>query len=326
MTLTAAESNPAGFLRPFAKIVRTGALLLALAGLATACSGEAPAASRKKPDEKKAGAKATAAAPKSASKDGARKATIAVAANFAETANALAEEYRQAHSGAQIEIIPGSSGKLLAQINEGAPVDAFLSADATRPATLESSGKAVAGTRFEYARGILVLWSPEPGRIDDQGYVLTGGASATPLRKIALANPETAPYGAAAREALEKMGLWARYESSIAYGDSLTQAQQFAESGAADAAIISMAQVMARPTTKRGSWWRIPAHLYAPIRQEAVLLKENPVAQGYLEVLRGQEWRDRIRRFGYEVPDAPPPTPAQSPAAAPATAASTSTP
>jgi molybdate transport system substrate-binding protein len=226
---------------------------------------------------------------------------VAVAANFASTLEALAPLF-QKKTGHSLSISVGASGALVAQIKHGAPFEVFLSADAERPKQLEQEGLGVAHTRFVYARGKLVLWSARAGFVDAKGQVLkTKG-----LGKVGIADPATAPYGAAAREVLSALGQWERLssEGAIVIGSSVTHAFQFAASGNASCAFVAWSQVLSAKL--HGSHWLVPQALYAPLDQEAILLKpgqEAAAARALLQFLDGDpEALAQLRKSGYEKP------------------------
>ena len=223
-------------------------------------------------------------------------ALIAVAANFAKTAERLAQGFAAA-SGHEIEISTGSTGTLAAQIRNGAPFTLFLSADEGRPMELEAEGLAVPGSRFTYAVGKLVLWGPDPRWV-----VLDPAASlADPeLKRLAIANPELAPYGRAAQEALTALGIWEGVQPKLVRGEDIAQTYQFVASRNAELGFVALSQVM----DQSGSRWEVPQDLYTPIRQQAVLLqpgKDNAAAKAFLDYLRSEPAREIIRAAGYGV-------------------------
>ncbi len=225
----------------------------------------------------------------------AEEALIAVAANFADVARFLAADYG-AISGHRITVATGSTGKIYAQIVNGAPYDAMLAADRERPELLESEGRAVPGSRFTYATGRLALWSADPALIGADGAeTLRAGA----FRHLAIANPKLAPYGLAARQTLERLGLWDALQGKLATGENIGQAHALVSSGAAELGFVAAAQVQ---TGVSGSVWQAPEDLHDPIRQDAVLLwhgAENPAARGFLEFLNSGGARTFIRASGY---------------------------
>lgn len=230
----------------------------------------------------------------------AEEAVVAVAANFSEVAERLAKDFEQA-SGHKLTFVAGSTGKLYAQIANGAPFDAFLSADQETPARLEKEGLAVAGSRFTYATGRLTLWSSEPGRVGSDGAATLKEGK---FRRLAIANPELAPYGAAAKEALEKLGLWARFKDRIVMGETIGQAHAMVASGNAELGFVALSSVLSPRNETKGSRWDIPSNLYAPLQQDAVLLARaagNPAARGFLEFLRSAKAKALIESYGYHI-------------------------
>jgi molybdate transport system substrate-binding protein len=224
---------------------------------------------------------------------------VAVASNFATPMQRIAEAFTR-DTGHQMLLSVGASGRFHAQIVNGAPFDVFLSADAETPARLEAAGAAVPGSRFTYAIGRLVLWSARPGFVDAQGAVLRGGG----FRHLALANPKTAPYGAAAQQALRGLGLFDTLRPKFVQGENIAQVQQFVASGNAELGFVALAQVWRNGVIAQGSAWIVPATLHAPIRQDAVLLlpgRDKPAAKALLAYLQGDAARALIRGFGYEL-------------------------
>lgn len=222
---------------------------------------------------------------------------VAVASNFADVAAALAVRF-EAATGHAVVLSPGSTGRHFTQIKGGAPFAVFLAADAERPQRLEAEGLAVAGSRFTYAVGRLVLWSPRPGLVDADGAVLAAGSFA----HLAIANPELAPYGQAAREALAALGLWDGLAPRLVRGENIAQAYQFVAGGAAELGFVALSQVRRPDRTAAGSLWEVPEGLHAPIVQQAVLLRDEPAARAFLEFLRGDEARAVIAAYGYGAP------------------------
>ena len=224
----------------------------------------------------------------------------AVAANFTEPVKQIVELF-QKETGHTVKLSFGSSGKFTAQIKEGAPFDVFLAADEKNPKLLEKEGLAVEGSRFVYALGKLVLWSAQPGYVDGKGHVLRKGG----YNKIAYADPKLAPYGLAAKETLEELGLWTVVQGKLVTGESITQTYQFAATGNAELAFIALSQITKDGKVTEGSWWIVPAHMYNPIKQSAVQLtaaKDKAAAQAFLAFLKGEKAVAIIRSFGYELP------------------------
>ena len=223
---------------------------------------------------------------------------IAVAANFTAPARALAEVFART-TGHEAKLSFGATGAFYTQIKNGAPFDVLLAADNERPARLEKEGDTVAGSRFTYATGQLVLWSAKPGFVDDQGAVLKGGH----FGKIAIANPKNAPYGAAAVEAMEKLGLAATLQPKLVTGESIGQTFNFIATGNAELGFVALAQVLEGGKLKSGSMWVVPAQYHAPIIQDAVILNRaasNPAAKAWMELLKTPQSKALIRSYGYE--------------------------
>jgi len=222
---------------------------------------------------------------------------VAVAANFTEPAKQIAAAFKAA-TGHTATLSFGSSGQFYAQMAHGAPYEVFLSADADRPAAAERDGLGVAGTRFTYAVGRLVLYSRTPGLVDGAGAVLSGGR----FNKLAIADPAAAPYGAAAVQTLKKLGVYNAVRPKLVMGGSITQAFQFVDTGAAELGFVAYSQVIHAPG---GSRWLVPAADHAPITQQAVLLQPGagkPAATAFLAFLKGPAARAIIGKFGYEAP------------------------
>ncbi len=221
---------------------------------------------------------------------------VAVAANFTEPAKEIAKAFA-ARTGHHAILSFGSSGQFYTQIAHGAPFEVFLSADPDRPRRIEQEGLGVPGTRFTYALGELVLWSKTPGLVDGQGAVLARGG----FNKLSIADPAAAPYGVAAIQTMKRMGVYARVQSKIVKGSSITQAYQFVQTGAAELGFVALSQVINDPS---GSRWRAPSTDHAPIDQQAILLwtgDKNPAARAFLDFLKGPEAREVIKRYGYSL-------------------------
>jgi molybdate transport system substrate-binding protein len=222
---------------------------------------------------------------------------VAVAANFTEPAKAIAERFK-ARTGHTATLNFGSSGQFYAQIANGAPFEVFLSADRERPEKAEAEGFAVAGSRFTYAVGRLVLYSRTPGLVDGRGVVLKSGR----FQKLAIADPKVAPYGVAAIETLRKLGAYDSASPKLVQGASIAQAFQFVDTGAAELGFLGLSQVIG---VKGGSRWIVPTTLHTPIDQQAVLLKtgaRNRAARDFVQFLKSPEAKAIIRRYGYQVP------------------------
>ena len=232
---------------------------------------------------------------------GADELTIAVASNFSQPATVLADRF-EASSNHRMRLVFGSTGKHFAQIANGAPFDVFLAADVERPRLLEERGLAVGGTRLTYAVGRLVLWSPRPGLIDDEGEVLRRGA----FRFLSIANPRLAPYGRAAREVLDSLELWEALRSKLVMGENINQTMHFVRSGGAELGLVAWSQVVAagsdQAQVRPGSYWEVPPKLYQPIEQQAVIVRDSRAAREFLLHLGTSASRELIVGYGYRVP------------------------
>lgn len=224
---------------------------------------------------------------------------VAAAANFAQPMKAIAAELEKT-TGHQLKITLGATGKLYAQIKNGAPFDVLLAADTPTPAHLETEGLAVAGSRFTYATGKLVLWSADASQVDAKGELLKAGN----FRKLAFASPKVAPYGAAAVQVMDKLGLSATLGPKLVQGESIGQTFGFVATGNADIGFVALSQVLAGGQLRSGSMWIIPQNLYDPIRQDAVVLKRaanNPAALALMALLKSKGTQDLIRSYGYGI-------------------------
>ena len=225
--------------------------------------------------------------------------SVAVAANVTAPMRKIAQAFAQ-DTGHTAALAFGSTGKFYTQIKNGAPFQVLLAADDTTPTRLEKEGLAVVGTRFTYATGRLVLWSKTPGLVDDQGAVLRKGT----FTHIALADPKLAPYGTAALQTLDQLGLTAALQARMVQGENIAQAYQFVATGNAALGFVAVSQVMVQGRLMEGSAWVVPAHWHAPLRQDAVLLasgKDKPAALALLAYLKGDKARAILRAFGYEL-------------------------
>ncbi len=229
----------------------------------------------------------------------AAQAQIAVAANFAEPIKAVAAVLQKT-TGHTLSVTLGATGKLYAQIKNGAPFDVFLAANTAAPAALEKDGLAQVGSSFTYARGKLVLWSADAARVDAKGEVLKGNG----FRKLAYANPKTAPYGEAALQTMDKLGLTSALTSKLVQGESIGQAFNFVHTGNAELGFVALSQVLVGGQLKGGSMWVVPQTLYSPIQQNAVLLNRgsnNPAALALIQLLQSPNIKDLIRSYGYDL-------------------------
>ena len=224
---------------------------------------------------------------------------VAVAANFNAPMQKIAARFEQ-ETGHKAILSFGGTGKFYSQIQHGAPFQVLLSADGTTPARLEQEGLGVKGSRFTYAIGKLVLWSKRANFVDDRGEVLKSGK----FERLALADPKLAPYGAAAIEAMGTMGVLSALTPKIVQGENISQAFQFIATENAQLGFVALSQVFADGRIAEGSAWIVPANLYSPIRQDAILLskgKDDAAALALLAYLKGDKAKAVIRSFGYDL-------------------------
>jgi molybdate transport system substrate-binding protein len=223
---------------------------------------------------------------------------VAVAANFIPPFREIALEFEKS-TGHQLKVVGGSSGNFYTQIQNGAPFEVFFSADNERPKKLEDEGLGVKDTRFTYAIGRLVLWSANADLIKGEETLRS-----KTFKRLAMANPKTAPYGVAAMQALQKLELWDSFQSQLVMGESIGQTMGFIESGNAQVGFVALSQIMDPKIKGKGSRWHVPTTLHEPIKQDVILLakgKENPAAKDLLEFIGGPQAKTIIERYGYEL-------------------------
>jgi len=221
---------------------------------------------------------------------------VAVASNFANTISYLADHFEK-ESGHKVTLILGSTGKHYAQIKNGAPFDIYFSADSKRPELLDNEGIALPNSRFTYALGKLILWSPKEKLVDKHGAVL----EQRNFHHLAIANPKLAPYGRAAKEVLTTLKLWKSLGTKAVRGENIGQAFRFVQSGNAELGFIAYSQVKQSNHDIKGSYWNIPDSLYSPIKQQAVLLKDNDIARDFLSFIKSNQAKNIIKSFGYDI-------------------------
>jgi molybdate transport system substrate-binding protein len=222
---------------------------------------------------------------------------VAVAANLAGPLERIATGFSAA-TGQTLKISAGATGKFYSQIVAGAPFEVLIAADDEIPKKLIADGHAVAGSNFTYAIGRLVLWSAQPGFVDDQGAVLGSGKFA----HIAIANPKVAPYGAAGLEVIKARGLSDALTPKLVTAESIAQAYQFAATGNAELGFVALSQVAMPGKPVTGSYWLVPPSLYSEIRQDAVLLQagdKHPAAVALLSYLKSAAAKRVIESYGY---------------------------
>jgi len=224
---------------------------------------------------------------------------VAVAANFTAPLQAIAKQFEQ-DTGHKVLASFGATGQFYAQIKNGAPFEVFLAADDDRPARLEAEGDTVPGSRFTYAIGTLALWSAKPDYVDAQGAVLKENT----FRHLSIANPKTAPYGLAAMQVMQKLGVAQSLKPKVVEGQSIGQAQQFVASGNAELGFVALSQIYKDGQLTSGSAWIVPEDLHDPIKQDAVVLakgKDNPVAAAFVAYLKSPGAAAIIKSYGYQL-------------------------
>lgn len=225
---------------------------------------------------------------------------VAVASNFSAPLAEIAREFER-ETGHKLQVSSASTGKLYAQIDNGAPFDVFLSADRATPERLVEQGLAQASSRLTYARGRLVLWSAWGDRVDEAAEVLKDSS----WRHLSIANPKVAPYGQAAVQAIEHMGLGSTVMPRVVRGENVGQAYQYVANGSVELGFVAMAQVWRDGRWVSGSGWLVPQEWHGPIDQDAVVLTRaaaNPAVAEFMQWLRGKRTRAVLYRFGYEAP------------------------
>ena len=228
---------------------------------------------------------------------------VAVASNFYPTMKLIAKHFELKTDGSsgqqhKVILIPGSSGKHYAQIINGAPFDVFFSADIDRARLLEQEGRAIAGTRFTYALGKLILWSSIDNYVDSKGEVL----NKKDFRYLAIANPKLAPYGKSAEEALRSLKLWTNLKKRLVQGENIAQTFQFISTGNAKLGFVAYSQIMNTSLSIDGSFWEVPQSIYKPIEQQAVLLKDSYIGREFLSFVKSDESLSIIYESGYGLP------------------------
>jgi len=224
----------------------------------------------------------------------------AVATNFYSPFKAVVKQFEKKTSH-KVIIIAGSTGKLYAQIVNGAPFDIFLSADSHRPKLLMQEGRAVSGTQYSYAFGKITLWSPIPNLISES---IKSTLLKNKFSHIAIANPITAPYGKAALQTLEKIDQWDRLKPHVVQGENIGQTFQFVFSENAELGFVALSQVLDPKNNKKGKRVEIPSDYYDPIKQDIVILtrgKNNNGAMSLWQFLKGDQAKRIIKKYGYEL-------------------------
>jgi molybdate transport system substrate-binding protein len=228
---------------------------------------------------------------------------IAAAADLKFAMTELAGQFER-QTGTKVNVTYGSSGNFFSQLRNGAPFDLFFSADIDYPRKLEAAGLAEPGTLHEYAMGRIVIWTPADAKVD----VAKEGWKALldpRVQKIAIANPEHAPYGRAAVAALEKAGIYDQVKAKLVYGENISQAAQFVQSGNAQAGIIALSLAIS-PAMKDGKSWEIPANMHPGIEQGAIVMKNaknKDTARAFLEFVKSEAGRALLAKYGFALPE-----------------------
>ncbi len=224
---------------------------------------------------------------------------IAVASNFAHTLRTLAEAF-ESKTGHRPRISSASTGKLYTQINHGAPFDVFLAADEHRPNLLITEGKATEEYSQTYAIGKLVFISnikPEKNCL--------GVLDSLALKRLAIANPRTAPYGSAAKQTLEKLHRWHSIKAKLVTGENIAQALQFVSTGNASAGFVAQSMLLKNTNISTACEWEVPAELHEPIKQKMLVLSNasnKPAARAFWLYMQSDDAKTIIKNSGYDVP------------------------
>jgi molybdate transport system substrate-binding protein len=230
--------------------------------------------------------------------------TVAAASDLQSVLPAIASGFEK-DTGQHVGFTFGSSGNFFTQIQNGAPFDVFLSADVDYPRRLEQSGHAERGTLYEYATGRLVLWTRNDSGIDVRSGLRV--VADDRVRRVALANPEHAPYGRAAAAALRHERLYEQVQQKLVLGENISQAAQFAQSGSADVGVLALSLALSPALKGSGNYVEIPESWYPPIEQAAVVLassRQKPLARRFIEYLKKPDSLRRLQSYGFASPDA----------------------
>ncbi len=230
--------------------------------------------------------------------------TVAAAADLSSALQEIADRYEK-KTGIHLKLSFGASGALTQQIQNGAPFDLFFSADMDYPRQLIAAGAADQASLYQYAIGKLVLWVPadSPLDLDHKGMDVLLDPS---VKKIAVANPQHAPYGRAAVAALKHAGMYDRIADRLVLGENVAQAAQFVESGNAQAGFVALAHAVAPSMHGKGKYWEVPADFYPPLAQGVVVISHSQhkkEAADFLEYIKTKEVAELLRKFGFTLPN-----------------------
>ena len=232
-----------------------------------------------------------------------REIRVAAAADLKFAMEELSQQFEK-QTGTRVNVTYGSSGNFFSQIQNGALFDLFFSADIEYPKKLQAAELVEVGTLCEYAVGRIVIWTPPDARVDVtmQGWETLLDAS---VKKIAIANPEHAPYGRAAVAALQKAGIYEQVKPKLVYGENISQAAQFVQSGNAQAGIVALSLAVS-PSMRDGKRWEIPAGMHPALEQGAIILKDakhKDAARAFLEFVKSAAGRPTLAKYGFQVPE-----------------------
>lgn len=225
--------------------------------------------------------------------------SVAAAANLVYALDALDADFTASHPGVKVVSSTGASGSLVAQISQGAPFDVFLSADASFTKALVKTGNADPGSLSTFAVGRLVLWTVKPAVPMDS---VAGAVRSAAVQRLSIANVDTAPFGRAAKQAMIKLGIWGEAQPKVIFGESISQAAQFVQTGAADAGFVALSVVRSPTVKSKGQWIDVPPGLYDPLEQCAIITRHgstNPVAAEYVAYLKSPGARRILDAYGY---------------------------
>lgn len=270
--------------------IRLSSLVLLVLVSITGCRPEASA---------KPAPPATDASPK-----GTSTVSVAAASDLKFAFDELVRDFEKASPGTKVTVTYGASGKFFAQLSNKAPFDLFLSADIAYPQKLIEQGHAAAGSEFHYADGQIVLWvrNDSPINLEEAGAKSVLDPS---VRKVAIANPEHAPYGRAAQQALKSLELYTEIEPKLVLGENIAQTAQFVESGGADIGVVALSLALAPALNEKGRYWILPASAYQPIQQGGVILNwaaDRPAAERLRDHLLSERGRAALSHFGFHAP------------------------
>src|SRR3954462_585775 len=230
---------------------------------------------------------------------------VAAASDLTFAMKELAANYEK-ETGTVVKVTPGSSGNFFTQIQNGAPFDLFFAADIDYPKKLEAAGLGEPGTLYQYATGKIVMWVPATSKLDvSKGLALLLEPA---VRKISIANPKHAPYGRAAVAAMTKQGIYEKLTDKLVFGENISQATQFVESGNADVGIIALSLAIAPAMADKGRYFEVPQDLYPPLDQGVIVIKasqKKEQAKQFLAYLKKPQSVALMQRYGFKLPDTP---------------------